>query len=147
MLATVGHLVAYGSAFAPGGAPPWAPWLFAGSTIVAMAAITALGAARGRAGLGAVRLPLLVMTLLLLAGFATALALPPVTAASPLWLGLPPAAAVLLYGVGLLPTLVLPLAYARSFDAFTLTEGDLARIRAAAAARAPGDVTGAGDAP
>ena len=49
----------------------------------------------------------------------------------PLWLGLPPRAAVVLYVIGFLPVLVLPLAYALTFDALTLSEADLARARAA----------------
>jgi hypothetical protein len=43
---------------------------------------------------------------------------------------------VIVYGVGLLPLLVLPLTYALTFDAEILTEEDLARVREAAAARA-----------
>jgi hypothetical protein len=42
----------------------------------------------------------------------------------------------MVYGVGLLPALVLPLAYARRFDAATLSADDLARLRAAARAGA-----------
>lgn len=133
VLATTGNLVAYATAFAPGGAPRWAAWLFAGCTVLLMTAIIVLGAARGRAGIGALRLPVALMACLLLGGFAAALALPPVTADSPLWLGLPPAAAAVIYGIGLLPILVLPVAYARTFDALTLSDADLARVREAGA--------------
>ncbi|MCU0623913.1 MAG: hypothetical protein MUF53_08615 [Gemmatimonadaceae bacterium] len=144
VLAIVADLVAYASALAPGGAPRWAAWLFAAGTVGAMTAITALGARRGAGGVGPLRWPLAITAALLLAGFGVALALPPVTAATPLLLGLPPAAAVMIYGVGLLPALVLPIAYARWFDAATLSADDLARLRAAAragtdAARAGGE--------
>jgi hypothetical protein len=151
VVATSGNLLAYATAFAPGGAPRWAAWLFAGCTVLLMTAIIVLGAARGRAGIGALRVPVALMACLLLGGFAAALALPPVTADSPLWLGLPPAAAAVIYGVGLLPILVLPVAYARTFDALTLTDADLARVRAAgarhraAAATAATAATGEGD--
>jgi hypothetical protein len=133
VLATLANLVAYASAFANGGAPRWAAWLFAASTVAFMTAIIVLGAARGPAGIGALRYPVALMALLLLGGFAAALALPPVTAGSPLWLGLPPAAAAVIYGVGLLPIVILPVAYARTFDALTLTDADLARVREAGA--------------
>jgi hypothetical protein len=38
---------------------------------------------------------------------------------------------VILYGIGLLPVLVLPVAYGLTFDAATLSEADLERVRAA----------------
>ncbi len=47
-----------------------------------------------------------------------------------LLLGLPLRAALVLYGVGLLPIVVLPFAYAVTFDDMTLSEEDLARVRA-----------------
>ena len=57
---------------------------------------------------------------------------PPPVAGAPLWLGLPKGAALVLYGVGLLPLLVLPLAYALTFEGQTLSEADLERVRRAA---------------
>ena len=131
VLAIAADLTAYASALAPGGAPRWAAWLFAAGTVGAMTAITALGARRGAAGIGPLRWPLGITAALLLTGFGVALALPPVTATTPLVLGLPPAAAVMVYGVGLLPVLVLPIAYAWSFDTATLSADDLARLRGA----------------
>lgn len=146
--ATACNLVAYASAFVPGGAPRWAAWLFAMSTVALMTAIIVLGAARGRGGIGPLAVPVAIMATLLAGGFAAALALPPVTADSPLWLGLPPAAAAVIYGIGLLPILVLPVAYARTFDALTLTDDDLARVREAGARHraARGDAPRGGDA-
>ena len=43
--------------------------------------------------------------------------------------------AIVLFGVGLLPLLAVPLAYALTFDDQTLSEEDLERVRRAAAAR------------
>jgi hypothetical protein len=60
-----------------------------------------------------------------------------------LWLGLPPRAAVVLYGIGLIPLLLIPLAYAFTFEEQTLSDGDLERVLAAARRRmlsmAPGE--------
>jgi hypothetical protein len=66
--------------------------------------------------------------------FALALALPEGpgggTVGEPLLLGLPRRAAVVVYGVGLLPVFVLPIVYALTFDAQTLRAEDLERVRA-----------------
>ena len=57
------------------------------------------------------------MWLVLAVGFGAVLLLHPASPTDPtLWLGLPPRAAVILYGIGILPALVLPLAYALTFD-------------------------------
>jgi hypothetical protein len=57
----------------------------------------------------------------------------PVTAESRLFLGLPAGAAIVVYGIGLLPLVILPVAYALTFSAMTLTDADLDRVRAAGA--------------
>lgn len=118
------------------GAPPgWAPWVVALATAVAMLATMVLGAARaGRrnAGLGGLAIPFVVTFLLVAGGFVLALVLP--AAGEPLVLGLPRRAAVVLYGIGLLPLVVLPVAYALTFDEMTLSEEDLERVRKAALA-------------
>jgi hypothetical protein len=54
-----------------------------------------------------------------------------------LWAGLPRRAALVLYGVGILPALFLPLAYALTFRERTLDAGDIERIRAARPGQAP----------
>ena len=65
--------------------------------------------------------------------FALALTLTDGNPADPiLWLGLPRRAAIIMYGVGLLPMLVLPLAYALNFERDTLDPADWDRIRNAA---------------
>jgi hypothetical protein len=123
---------AYASAFLPGGAPPWAAWLFALGTPLAMVASMALGAS-GPRGLGRLKVAFAIVFTILAGGFAAVLALPPADPADPaLFLGLPTRAAIVLLGVGLLPLFVLPVAYALTFDDTTLTEGDLERVRAAA---------------
>ena len=62
-----------------------------------------------------------------------ALALPAnESALSKLWLGLPARAAVVIYGVGLLPIIVLPVAYAMTFETLTLSSEDVDRVRAVA---------------
>jgi hypothetical protein len=123
---------AYASAFLPGGAPDWAAWLMVLGIAVLMVATMVLGAAReGR--LGKLKLPFLFVFLVLTLGFGAVLALPAADPADPtLWLGLPPRAAVVLYAIGLLPLLAVPVAYALTFDEMTLSVEDLERVRRAA---------------
>jgi len=122
--------VGYASAFTRGGAPPWAPWLLATGIPAAICAIMALGAARSEKGLGPPKLPILFAFVVLAGGFCLALALPPSEAkGAALFLGLPLRAAIVVYGVGLLPIVVLPIAYATTFETQTLSEGDIARVR------------------
>lgn len=120
---------AYASAFLPEGPPGWAPWSMALGTSGCLVAAMALGASRdGR--VGRLAYPFAAVFVLLAAGFVTVLALPE-AGPGELWLGLPPRAAVVLYGIGFLPFLVVPLAYALTFDQLTLDEDDWERIRAA----------------
>ena len=51
---------------------------------------------------------------------------------STLWLGLPARAAIVIYGIGLLPIVVLPVAYALTFESQTLTAEDIERVRSLA---------------
>ncbi|MGI8545825.1 MAG: hypothetical protein ACR2M1_00595 [Gemmatimonadaceae bacterium] len=130
VVATCAIAVAYGSAFLPGGAPPWGPWLLALGIPAALGGIMLLGASRGRGGVGRLAWPFAFVILTLAVGFSIALALPAnESASSNLWLGLPLRAAVVLYGVGLLPIIVLPVAYALTFDTQTLTAADVERVR------------------
>lgn len=131
---TVACAATYGSAFLPGDPPPWAPWSLGIGTATVMVAASALGAARAGRGVGRLKVPFALVFLILAGGFAAVLLLPPPDPADPsLVLGLPPAAAVVLLGIGLLPLLVLPVAYALTFEETTLSEEDLARVRRAAA--------------
>lgn len=123
---------AYASAFLPGGAPAVAPWGLALGIPGALVSVMALGAVRAGEGLGRLALPFAFVGLVLAGGFGLALALPATEfAGAPLYLGLPLRAAIIVYGVGLLPIAVLPIAYALTFSTQTLREVDLERVRAA----------------
>lgn len=127
--------VAYVSAFLPGGAPAWAAWLLAFGTATILVAATMIGALRSSTtSPGRLAFPFAFTWVVVFGGFALALALPAESASGPLWLGLPRRAAIILFGIGLLPMLVLPVAYARTFDDMTLSEEDLRRVREAAIA-------------
>ena len=120
----------YAAAFLPRGAPPWAPWLLALGIPIALGAIMILGAARGRMGIGPLKYPFAFVVAVLAIGFGAALALPATESAfSRLWLGLPARAAIVIYGIGLLPIIVLPVAYALTFEAQTLSAEDVERVR------------------
>src|SRR6266850_2049897 len=122
--------VGYAAALLPGGTPAWAPWLLALGIPVALGAIMILGAARGRMGIGALKIPFAFVVVVLVIGFGAALALPATEGPlSTLWLGLPARAAIVIYGVGLLPIVVLPLAYALTFETQTLSAEDVERVR------------------
>lgn len=128
-----GIAVAYAAAFFPGGAPSWAPWLLALGIPIAIGAIMILGATRGRRGVGPLKIPFAFVVATLAAGFCAALVLPASeNPSSELWLGLPARAAIVIYGIGLLPTIVLPIAYALTFESQTLTAEDIERVRSLA---------------
>ena len=122
--------MAYVSAFSADGAPAWAGTATAIATAAVMVAFLIIGATRhGRVQHPVLKFVFLLTFLELAVGFVLALRAPAVTADSKLWLGLPQGAAVILYIVGLLPLLVLPLAYAFTFDSTTLSDDDLDEIR------------------
>ena len=78
----------------------------------------------------------LFVFVVLASGFCLALGLPITEAkGATLLLGLPFRAAIVIYGIGLLPIVVLPVAYAITFDTQTLSESDIARVKELAAAR------------
>lgn len=129
VLAILGIAVAYGSAFLPGGPPPWAPWLMSIATALSMVSAMVLGAARAGQSLGALRWIFATVFVLISGGFCLALGLGPTAGLEPIWLGLPRRAAILIYGIGLFPVILLPIAYALTFDQVTLSEHDLARFR------------------
>ena len=125
--------IGYGAAFLPGGTPAWAPWLLVLGIPVALGAIMILGAARGRMGIGQLKYPFAFVVAALAIGFGAALALPATEGPlSELWLGLPARAAIVIYGIGLLPIIVLPVAYALTFESQTLNAEDVERVRALA---------------
>lgn len=121
---------AYSAAFLPGGTPVWAPWLLALGIPAALGAIMILGAARGRMGIGPLKYPFAFVVAVLAIGFCAALVLPATESPlSRLWLGLPARAAIVIYGIGLLPIIVLPVAYALTFETQTLNAEDVERVR------------------
>jgi hypothetical protein len=121
----------YAAAFSKSGTPHWAPWLLAVGIPIALGAIMILGAARDREGIGPLKIPFAFVVLVLIIGFSAALSLPATESPlSKLWLGLPARAAIVIYGVGLLPIIVLPVAYALTFETQTLSADDVQRIRA-----------------
>jgi hypothetical protein len=130
-LGAVGIAVAYALAFAPPRVAAAGPWVMALAMPLLMVATTVLGAVRAGGRLGALAWPLALVLLLVSGGLVAALALPADAPGDALVLGLPRRAAVILVAVGLLPLLVLPIAYAATFDALTLSEDDLERVRAA----------------
>lgn len=134
-VATLLIAAAYVGALVASGVPPWAPWALMIGTSTSMIAMMVLGASRRGAGLGRLAVPFAAILALLLVGFGAVLVMPAEGPASALWLGLPRRAAVILYGIGVLPLFVLPLAYAFTFDSLTLSEADLARVRQARAER------------
>jgi hypothetical protein len=122
--------IGYSGAFLPEGTPAWAPWLLALGIPVALGAIMILGAARGRMGIGPLKYPFAFVVAVLAIGFCAALALPATESPlSELWLGLPARAAIVIYGIGLLPIIVLPVAYALTFETQTLSAEDVERVR------------------
>lgn len=122
--------IAYGAALATSGASSWAPWVAAIAVPLALTAIMILGAARGGQGIGSLKVPFAFVALMLILGFLVALALPATESpASRLWLGLPLRAAIVIYGIGLLPIIVLPVAYALTFETQTLSAQDVERVR------------------
>ncbi len=138
--------VGYAAAFVPGGTPVWAPWLLVLGIPVALGAIMIVGAARGRSGIGPLRIPFAFVVAVLVIGFGAALALPSTEGPlSKLWLGLPTRAAIVIYGVGLLPIIVLPIAYALTFETQTLSAEDVERVRAVARENQAANGNGARD--
>ena len=120
----------YAAAFAPHGTPMWSPWLLALGIPAALGAIMILGATRGGRGVGRLKIPFAFVILMLVIGFGAALALPATEGPlSRLWLGLPARAAIVIYGIGLLPIFVLPIAYALTFETQTLSAEDVERVR------------------
>jgi hypothetical protein len=123
-------LVAYGTAWLPGGAPPWGVWAMIAGTALMLSATMALGVSRSTH----TRSPLLwgtaFLLLVVIAGFGLPLLLPPDAASAALWLGLPRRAAIEIYGVGLLPLLVLPGLFAWEFRIEGLDDQSLIALRA-----------------
>lgn len=131
IVSMLGIAAAYALAFLPGGAPRAAVWLIALSTAGVMVGVLILGAARGKGVRHrALRIIFIAVFLLLVAGFGLALLAPPLTKDSKLWLGLPQGAAAIMLLVGFIPMVILPVAYALTFEDTTLNEDELNALRA-----------------
>ena len=129
-VAVLAIAIGYAAAFNSTGTPAWAPWLLALGIPISLGAIMILGAARGARGVGPLKGPFAFVVGILALGFGAALALPGSEGPlSNLWLGLPARAAIVIYVVGLLPIVVLPIAYALTFEAQTLNAKDVERVR------------------
>ncbi len=128
---------AYVGALLPGATPAWAPWGMAIGTSVVHIALMLLGLARAGRPLGGLWAVLGFTLVVCLGAFGAALWRPAESAGAPLVAGLPLRAAVVLYGIGLLPLFVLPLAYALTFDRVTLPAAELEAVRRAARDGAP----------
>jgi hypothetical protein len=138
VVSTVMIAAAYLSALTSANGPAaWAPWMFALGVPGAIVGIMVLGASRGRrGGVGRLIIPMTFVGLALASGFGLALGLPANEGAtSTLVLGLPLRAAIILYGIGLMPIVVLPVAYALTFETQTLNAADIERVRQAGAKR------------
>ncbi|MDQ6717556.1 MAG: hypothetical protein M3Z17_04300 [Gemmatimonadota bacterium] len=126
---TVAIAIGYAAAFIPGGAPAWAAWTLAMGIPVSIGGSILLGAARGGKGVGRLWIPIAFVILTIALGFGLALGLPAnESATSALWLGLPARAAIIIYGIGLFPAIVLPIAYALTFETQTLSDEDVERV-------------------
>ena len=123
--------IAYLSAFLPGGAS-WGVWsMIAGLALLCPGCI-ALGTRHRARHSTLLNVTLVLTAVAIVAGFGLAVILPAnESASSALVLGFPIRAASVLYIVGVAPLFVLPAVYAITFDTLTLTEDDIARVRAA----------------
>ena len=90
-------------------------------------ALIVLGASR-RGRIAPLFLPLLVVGLLLEGGLIAMWLLRGKVLAAPWIGGLPLAANVLIYGLWIIPFVIVVVTYAVTFDTFTLTEDDLKRL-------------------
>lgn len=106
---------AYATAFDPNLAQDVSPWLMVFGVAGVMVGMSMLGALDRHRHRG-LALVFGTLFLILVVGFGAAILLPADDPAQlRLWLGLPPRAAIVVYGVGLLPLFFLPLAYALTF--------------------------------
>lgn len=132
---------AYALAFFPEVPEYWSAGAMVVGVSAIMIAIMALGVVRrGRVG----RLGIIfgLVFLLLVGAFMAALLLPAEAGGeTSLWLGLPRRAAIVIYGVGILPLFLLPIAYAVSFDESALGDAEVEWVRREAARRAASSST------
>jgi hypothetical protein len=125
--------LSYAAVFAGAGGG-WAPWTLAIGANGVIISLMAIGAVRRDTLPRSLAWTFVGLFVLCAGCFVAALALPAAEGANgPLLLGLPLRTAIVLYGIGVVPIFVLPLAYALTFESSTLSQGDLDRVRAASA--------------
>ncbi len=123
---------AYAALFLVSPLPSWAPIALAIGANGVIMTLMAIGAVRHDTMPRSLAWTFAGLFVLCAGAFVTALLLPAHEGASgPLLLGLPLRSALVLYGVGVLPIAILPFAYALTFEASTLNDDDLVRVRAA----------------
>ena len=128
LLGAVAVVAAYALAFLPGGSAA-APWVLCGGMAVLLPSLLWLGIAPGsRSGRRARLAIVIVLGVVLLGGLGGAL-LPAGAGDQVLFLGLPRRAALLIYGVGLLPGLGFGVVYAIGFDRLVLDRSRLEELR------------------
>ena len=110
----------------------WAPWCLAIGTCGALMSMMALGAIR-RGKIAPVLLWVFAGMFVFCAGcFCVALAIPPNEGVGgPLLFNFPLRSTIVLLGVAIVPILVMPFAWALTFDSSMLSEEDLVRLREA----------------
>jgi hypothetical protein len=125
--------LSYAAVFA-GARGGWAPWTLAIGANGVIMSLMAIGAVRRDTLPRSLVLTFVGLFLFCAGCFVAALVLPAAEGANgPLLFGLPLRTAIVLYGIGLVPIFILPFAYALTFEASTLSEADLIRVRAASA--------------
>ena len=134
--------VAYATMFVSATPPVWAPILLATGANGAIMTLMAIGAVRHDTMPRSLAWTFIGLFTLCAGAFVLALLMPAREAVGGvLLLGLPLRTAIVLYGVGVVPIAILPLAYALTFESSTLSEEDLARVRAAHARMRAGEPT------
>ena len=124
--------LAYGALFVSVRPPSWAPLVLAVGANGVILTLMAIGAMRRDTLPRSLALTFIGLFVLCAGAFVVVLLLPAHEGAGgALLLGLPLRTAILLYGVGVVPIAVLPFAYAWTFESSTLSDEDLARVRAA----------------
>jgi len=113
----------------------WAPLALAVGANGIIMTLMAIGATRGDTLPRALGITFACVFVLCAGAFVAALLMTPNEGpGGPLFLGLPVRTAIVLYTVGLMPVVVLPFAYAFTFESSTLSDADLVRVRTAYAA-------------
>ena len=121
----------YLSAFIPSVPPMWGAWTLLVGSVAALLAVSLLGAGESPEA-RRLLLPLGIVFILLVGGIGSGFLLPDAGAGDRLFGGLPLPAALLLYGAGLLPLLVVPLVYAWTFQGTGLEQEAMAELTARA---------------